>query len=321
MRIGLYQDLAVGTAGWGSETWLYPGLFAEAASIGCPPDPLGPEGQDWGLPPVNPRRLLATDLAYWRKLLRAAMAHAGALRIDHAMGLVRQFWIPCGRPASEGAYVVYPAERMLGVLAEESRRAGALVVGEDLGTVPEGFAATLERWGILSTRVLPFERDASGTFLAAAAHSSRALLVASTHDLPPLWGWWRGADLEVRRSLGLLGSDEDLAAAQQRRLSDRARLVRRLHAEGLVPTSWEPTSAAELAHAVHAFLCSTPAPLVGLTLEDLCGETAPLNVPGVTQDRYPSWTLRLSVDVEDLPAHAGVRRALAGAAARRRASS
>ncbi len=299
MSIGLYQDLAIGTAPDGSDPWAFPGLFVEGASIGAPPDDLGPDGQNWGLPPINPLRLRASAYEYWIRLLRSAFAHSGALRIDHVMGLLRQFWIPAGCSGSAGAYVGFPADDLFGILALESRRQNALVIGEDLGTVPPGFAEMLERWGVLSTQVLYFARDHCGEFLPPGHYSKRAMVTVNTHDLPPLAGYWEGRDLALRRDVGQLSSDEQLAAARTRRLQERGALSRALRREGILGEG-EAVSHADRCAAVHAFIARTPAPLVAVSLDDLAGETEPVNLPGVDPTRYPSWSRRMSMPLEEI---------------------
>jgi 4-alpha-glucanotransferase len=318
LPIGVYQDLAIGSAPDGSDRWAFGALFADRVTVGSPPDPYLPAGQDWGFPPLDPQRLAEDGYRYWTALVRAGLRHAGALRLDHVMGLFRQFWIPAGRPPRDGAYVRFPAEDLLGVLALESRRAGALVVGEDLGTVPRGLPRVLARWGILSSRVLYFERTRRGAFRPSARYPARALLTATTHDLPSLAAFWRGHDLTLRRAAGVIPTDARLRALRAERARERAALVRRLVAEGCLVAGGPPSSDAALAAAVHAFLCRTPAALVGLWLDDLAGEVEPVNLPGVGPDRFPSWTRRLGLALEAMPDDAGVRRALAGAAARAR---
>jgi 4-alpha-glucanotransferase len=310
LAVGLYGDLAVGTSAGGADTWMFPGLFAHGASIGAPPDEFAPRGQDWSTPPPDPARLLADGYQGFARILRAAFAHVGALRVDHAMGLARLWWIPAGCPPEEGAYVRYPVDDLFGVLALESRRAGAIVVAEDLGTLPAGFAARLARRGILSSRVLYFERRGQ-SFRPARSWSRRALVTANTHDLPPLAGFFAGTDLELRRSVGEIASDEELARARRGRAAAGRALARRLAAEKLLPRGTPLPPPPALAAAVTAFLCRTPAPLVGVALDDLVGETEPLNLPGVPADRHPSWTRRLRVPLEALASHPGVRAGLA----------
>jgi 4-alpha-glucanotransferase len=299
LPIGVYADLAIGSSASGSDTWAFPDLFAEGVNVGAPPDDFAKEGQNWNFPPIDPHRLRQQAYAYWLRLLRSAFAHTGALRIDHVMGLFRLFWIPEGSPASEGAYVRYPARDLLGILALESQRAQALVVGEDLGTVPRGLGTQLARWGILSSRVLYFEQR-RGCFRPSQRYSRRALVTANTHDLAPLAGFLEGRDLSLRRQVGHIASDEDLRSLQRQRERQREALRRRLAREGLLYPDPFSISSERFATAVTAFLCRTPAPLVGLSLDDLVGETEPVNLPGIAADRHPSWKRRMRIPLEQL---------------------
>jgi 4-alpha-glucanotransferase len=337
LAVGLYQDLAVGASPAGADAWGDPALYVRGASIGAPPDPLGPDGQNWGLPPWNPRVLAERGYRDWAELARAGMAHAGALRIDHVLGLFRQFWIPGGATAADGAYVRFPADDLLGVLALESVRAnggaGALVVGEDLGTVPPEVPGALARRGVLSSKVVYFERGAGGAFTPPRAYPRAALATVNTHDLAPLAGWWAGRDVELRAEVGQL-DEAGAEAARGERGRDRAALVRMLTEEGVLDPAAvrapaggagdEPLEGALLGTdalgpdaldelvvraAVHAALRRAPSWLAGLALEDLVGEPEPVNMPGVAGDRFASWTRRLRVAVEDLAADAGVARA------------
>jgi 4-alpha-glucanotransferase len=309
LELGLVGDLAIGTAPNGADTWAAPDLFVAGASLGAPPDPHSPGGQDWGLAPLDPRALAARRFDYWILLLRAALRHMGGLRLDHVMGLFRQFWIPPGGRPADGAYVRYPAEPLLAILALESTRAGAVIVGEDLGTVPRGLPAVLRRWGILSTRVLYFEREGAG-FKPARRYSNRALATVNTHDHAPLAGYWCARDIELGHAVGAIPSAGALATARRVRARERRALLRRLAAERVLPDAQAPASSAALAAAVHSFLAGTPAPLIGLSLDDLMGETEPVNLPGIGLDRYPSWQRRSALPLERLTTAAEVRRAL-----------
>ena len=310
LGIGLYQDLALGASACGYDTWAAPDLYARGASAGAPPDDFSEVGQDWGLPPIVPWRLAERGYRDWSRLLRAGLAHAGALRIDHVMGLFRLWWLPEGARPGEGAYVRYPARDLLGILALESRRHGAVIVGEDLGTVPAALAASLASRGILSTRVLLFERKGAD-FRPAAAYSARALTTPTTHDLPPLAGFFAGRDLELRRAVGHIASDEALAEARRERERTCRALARRLG-----PGAQEDPAAR--AEAVARFLSRTPSPLVGFPLDDLAGEVEPVNLPGVPQELHRSWSRRMSVSLEDLPAQPAFRRAVAAVPRARR---
>lgn len=311
LLMGLFQDLAIGTAPDGSDPWAFPGLFAEGASVGAPPDDLGPTGQNWALPPMNPHRLRENAYEYWSRLLQGAFAHAGALRMDHVMGLLRQFWIPQGRDGTAGTYVRFPADELFAILALESRRCGAVVIGEDLGTVPHGFSEMLERWGVLSTRVLYFERDYAGEFLPPHHYSNRAYTVVATHDMVPLAGFRKGRDLALRRNVGAIPDDAALGEALARRQREYNALVRRLRAEGLLTNEAERNSSA-LCAALNAFLRRTPSPLIGISLDDLAGETEPVNLPGVGQDRHRNWSRRMRMPLEDICASEEILRVIGG---------
>lgn len=298
MRVGLYPDLAIGTSPAGADAWAYPELFVRGVSIGAPPDPYAATGQNWGLPPIDPRALRRDRYQYFINLLRSGFRHAGALRIDHVLGLFRLFWIPDGFSGADGVYMRYPADDLLGIIALESERHRALVVGEDLGTVPPEVPPALASWGVLSSRVLYFERDHHGGFKTAASYPPLSLATANTHDMPALTGFWNGRDIDVRRQVGLIVSNEDADAAHAERAAERDALLRRLVEDNVIPELRSLKSLPELRGAVHAFLCRTPARLVGISLDDLTGEIEPVNVPGVGPDKYSSWTRKMRETLE-----------------------
>ncbi|MDW8314271.1 MAG: 4-alpha-glucanotransferase [Rhodovarius sp.] len=285
----LYRDLAVGAAPDGAEVWSNPGRFLPGFSLGAPPDPLGPEGQVWGLPPPLPQ----AAPAHFAELLAANMRHAAALRIDHVMGLQRLFVVPAGAPAAAGTYLSYPREAMLALLRLMSQRHRCLVIGEALGTVPPDLPPLLEASDILAYRVLAFEREADGRFRPPRLWPERAAACAATHDTPTLRGWWEGADLEERAALGLL--PEGAFAA---RAADRARLIEALTEAGLIATAprcYDPA----LAAAIHRLLAEGAPRLLLVQAEELAGARRAVNLPGTDRER-PNWRLRLPVPVEDL---------------------
>jgi len=297
MPIGLYRDLAVGADSGGSEIWAAPDRYAPGLAIGAPPDPLGPQGQNWGLPPYNPLTLEAQGLAAFRSLVAANMRHAGAIRIDHAFQLQRLFLIPSGAPASQGAYVDYPFEAMLAVLRLESHRARCLVIAEDLGTAPKGFSDAIMQSGILSYRVLPFERE-GGEFKKPEDYPRSALSVLTTHDLPTFIGWWRGLDVDLRQTFGIF--DPATASAERAaRKADKQHFSKALADEGLLPSSAVPDEA-PLEAAVR-YLARTNCALTSLQIEDASGELNQPNMPGMDVG-HPNWRRRLSNDIESIGA-------------------
>lgn len=310
MRMGLYLDLAVGEAPDGSARWAARDLFVPRVSVGAPPDFFTANGQDWGLSPLSPRTLAEEDFAPYRRMLDAVMRHAGALRIDHVMSLWQLFYVPEGGVPADGAYVRYPIDKLLGALAEASNEYGAVVIGEDLGNVPEGFREVMEAARMLSYRILYFEQS-DGTFTAPGDYPPLALACLSTHDLPTLRGWWRGDDIRLRKEHGLI--DAEAAEAQSaERATHRNSLIRTLLAskalkvQELMPArEASPTARsampASLIVAAHRFVAKTPSLLMGVRLADLAGESRPTNLPG-TVDSYPNWRPKCPVQVEDLGA-------------------
>jgi 4-alpha-glucanotransferase len=268
------------------------------------------QGQNWGLPPLDPRALREDRYKYFIDLVRAGLRHAGALRIDHVLGLFRLFWIPNGMSGADGAYVRYPAADLLGILALESVRHDALIVGEDLGTVPENVPPALAKWGILSSKVLQFEREWGGGYRPSESYPYLALATANTHDMATIAGFWAGRDIDVRRDVGLIASDDDYAQAQNDRDTDRVRLLERLTNEHLLNDAIRPETSAELRGAIHGFLCRSPASLVGISLDDLSGELESVNVPGVGVDQYPCWSRKMTKTLDEIAASADTAVAL-----------
>jgi 4-alpha-glucanotransferase len=303
--LGVLNDLAIGVAPDGFDAWTFQDELAAGITVGAPPDPLGPRGQDWGLPAFVPDRLAAGGYQPFAQTIRAGMAHAAGLRIDHVMGLFRLFWIPEGAEPAEGTYVRYPADDLLGVLALESATAEALVVGEDLGTVGHGVRERLEAEGVLSYRLAWFEHGPGGGRRRAADDPRLALAATTTHDLPTVAGFFSGHDLEHLCDIGVATPGGPEQADQE---AQRASLRRLLEAEGLLASGEE--SVAAIVAALYGFLARTPSMLLAATLEDAVEAPQRPNVPG-TIDQRPNWSLPLPVRLEDLAADPRVRR-LAG---------
>ena len=304
-QLGVLNDLAIGFAPDGFDAWSFQDELATGMTVGAPPDPLGPRGQDWGLPAFVPDRLAAGGYGPFAQTIRAGMAHAAGLRIDHVMGLLRLFWIPEGAEPAEGTYVRYPADDLLGVLALESAAAEALVVGEDLGTVEHGVRERLAAEGVLSYRLAWFEHGPGGGRRRAADYPRLALAATTTHDLPTVAGFFSGSDLAHLAEIGAATPGGDEQADQE---AQRDSLCRLLEEEGLLEPGERGVEA--LVAALYGFLARTPAMLVAATLEDALEAHDRPNVPG-TIDERPNWSLPLPVALDDLAADPRVRR-LAG---------
>ncbi len=305
MPLGLYCDLAVGASDGGSETWTLQKLYARGMNVGAPPDPLNTQGQDWGLPPLNPVALAAARFMPVRRLLHAVMHPAGALRMDHVMALMRLFWTHGGA----GTYVAYPLQALLAVLAVESHRHQCLVIGEDLGNVAPQMREAMAQRTVLSYRPLIFERMDGGAFRPPAQWPAQALAVVSTHDLPTLRGYWSGEDIEVQKRLGWLPDSEAHARSLIERAQDRVRLLMALQEEGLLPPGATvdaqsvPEATQEFTAAVHAYLARTPCWLAAVQIEDAIAQLEQVNVPGSTEDMQPNWRRRLAVPLDRLATH------------------
>ena len=302
MAVGLLHDLALGVDLNGAEAWGNQEILAQGVSLGAPPDALNLNGQDWGLPPQDPALLRERAYAPFAAVMQANMRSASALRIDHVLGLARLYWIPWGMPATDGGYVRYPLDDLLGIMALESQRNRCLVVGEDLGTVPPGLRERLRAERILSYRLLCFETDEAGDFLPPDDYPPLALVATGTHDLPTLRGWWRGLDLELRHDLGLFPDPAVEVRERTARERDRRRLQAALIQAGLLDAEtpegadpdWEP-----LLLAVHRYLARTPSKLMLVQLEDALGQEDQVNLPGTT-DEHPNWQRKLARSVDAL---------------------
>jgi len=304
MPLGLYCDLAVGSSDGGSETWMQPGMYARGMNIGAPPDPLSLQGQDWGLPPINPVALQDADFLPLRELLSTLMRDAGAVRMDHVMGLMRLYWQGRGG----GTYVQYPLDAQLAVLRVESHRHRCMVIGEDLGNVAPAMREAMARHDLFSYRPLIFERLEGGALKPPAQWHRQALAVVTTHDLPTLAGFWAADDIATHRRLGWLNEGDDQVRAMLSRAQDRTQLLAALHQAGLLPegitidAQSAPQMTPELSAAVHGLLATTASQLVGVQLEELTGQLHQPNVPGTTEDLHPNWRQRMGVPLEQLAA-------------------
>ena len=308
MSIGVVHDLAVGVHPEGADAWGLADALARGVTVGAPPDQYNQLGQDWSQPPWRPDRLEELGYAPYRDMLRAVLRHAGGIRIDHVIGLFRLWWVPQGRPASEGTYVRYDHEALIGILALEAHRAGALVVGEDLGVVEPWVRDHLRERGILGTSILWFEKDAADRPLPAEAYRELCLATVTTHDLPPTAGYLAGEHIDLRHDLGLLTRPVE----QERALDGaaQAQVFDMLVERGLLRPGAPLTDVIE---ALHRFLSWTPARLLGVAVPDLTGDHRTMNQPG-TDEEYPNWRLPLAgadgrpVLLEDLMASGWARR-------------
>ena len=303
MEIGIMADLAVGVHPYGSEKWSRPELFASGMSVGAPPDVYSQQGQNWSQPPWSPRSLAESGYLPLRDMVRAALANAGAVRIDHILGMFRLWWIPDGRAATEGTYVYYDHEAMMGVILLEAQRAGAVVIGEDLGVVEPWVRDYLRERGVLGTSVVWFEKEGGGWPLRPEHYRDRALAAVNIHDLPPTLGYIRGIQTTLRSELGLLTDDIETVRAGDRLELEQVGV--RLHEYGCIDGA-EP-SERETVEGLYRYVAKTPSKLVVASLVDAVGDVRPQNMPGTGADQYPNWCVPLcdsdgeEVAIEDLP--------------------
>lgn len=301
MSLGIYQDLAVGAIGGGSDVWQYRECFGRA-DVGAPPDDFNINGQNWGFPPMIPS--VVQDLGYepFIQTIRKNMRHAGALRIDHALGLFRLYWIPEGVSPQYGAYVRQPAEDFLRIIALESERNKTVVIAEDLGTIDESFRNMLQEFGMLSYRLFYFERNyPDPSFKKPQDYPAMALCSVTTHDLPTLTGYWAGRDITVKEDLRLYPSGEQVIQDRASRARDKKLILDALAEQGLFDAEGaeDADMSPELCAAIYAYLSRTPCRIVLASLDDLLGAVEQANMPG-TVDQHPNWVRKLPVLIEDL---------------------
>ena len=298
--------MAVGVRPGGAEVWSAPTCFARSVSLGAPPDAFSPDGQTWNLAPFNPRGLRAAAYRPFVRMLRAAMADAGIIRIDHVLGLWRSFWVPESGPP--GGYVGHPFETLLALVRIEAVRAGCIVVGEDLGSVPADLRPRLAESGLLGSAVMHFEKSEQG-FRPPRRYRSASLASAGTHDTPTLRGWWSGRDIELRHRLGRTTTKERVAALAAR-AAERSALCRLLAEEGQAPPNLDPAASPLEADeatvvAVHALLAGGASSLLAVQLDDALGVVEQQNLPG-TVGEHPNWRRRCPVEVEELGRNPGL---------------
>lgn len=322
MPIGLYRDLAVGVAQGGAETWSDRELYCLGASVGAPPDMLGPRGQNWGLPPMDPHVMTARGYQPFIDLLRANMTCCGALRIDHVMSMLRLWWIPDGETGNYGAYVHYPVHDLLAILALESQRHQCMVIGEDLGTVPQEIIALLRDGGIYSWKVLYFEQGNIDQYRSPKAWPRQSIASATTHDLPTLRGFWNAGDLLLGERLGLYPDKLVLDKLYQDRIRQKQALLNALHQYGCLPKSTGKKASLmkmtpTLNRGLQRFIADSSSALLGLQLEDWLDMEKPVNVPG-TNEQYPNWRRKLTMTLEAMFADQRINRLIKNIDQRRR---
>jgi len=305
MSLGLYHDLAVGIDPHGADAWNFQEQLAKGVSIGAPPDFFNLSGQNWNLQPPIPGCLRSQAYRFLRETFHHNMQYGGMLRVDHALGLFRLYWIPEGKSGSEGAYVRYPPDELLAILALESVRHQVMVVAEDLGTVTPEIRRKFAQAGLLSYRLLMFEKPSGKGYRTPKRFPEQALASVNTHDLPTLRGFWSGRDIETKEQIGLYPSVSHIAQDRVTRTQDRQALLKALNQQRLLPKGTStraeevPQLSNELCQATYAYLARTPCRVVATSLEDLLGEVDTPNVPGAPEGAYPVWQCKLSRPFEE----------------------
>jgi 4-alpha-glucanotransferase len=306
MPVGLYHDLAVGSSDGGFDVWITQNIIAEGMDVGAPPDDFNPSGQNWGFPPVIPQKMFETGFEFLIQTVNKNMQYGGALRIDHALGMFRLFWIPSGMKPEHGAYVSYPAEIILAIIALESRRNKVVVVAEDLGTIPPEVRKTLAQFRTLGYKLLYFERNyPDPSFMSPASYSDLALCAVTTHDLPTLYGYWEGRDMRAKTELGLFPSDKLRNSQIAERQRDKILMLQALKREGLLPDTFPEDEIEKqamiptLCLTIYEFLARTRCRLLAVSLDDIIGTKDQQNMPG-TIDAYPNWIQKTPVSLETI---------------------
>lgn len=311
LGVGLYMDMAVGVDRGGADVWANQHLFAQSSAVGAPPDEYNQKGQDWGLPPMIPERMREEAYESFIEMLRQNMKHAGALRIDHVMGLMRLFLIPPGMPPSQGAYIHYSVDEMFGILALESQRNQCMVIGEDMGTVPEIVRDRMNRWGIFSYKVFYFEKDHE-RYKSPEEYLPTAAVAVSTHDLPTLSGFWQGQDISVRTELDLYPNSELRERQIKDRVMERINILNLLEQRGLLPEGVNagplsaPLMTPELSTAIHRLVAQTNSKVFMVQFEDMLQQVDQINLPGTTDPVYPCWKRKVTIPVEEFSTDARV---------------
>ena len=305
MKVGLYHDLAVGAIGGGSDIWMYQDV-ASGADVGAPPDDFSPNGQSWGFPALIPERMRESGYELFIQTLRQNMKYGGALRIDHALGLFRVFWVPGGMSPKDGGYVLQPSLDLLRIIALESQRNRTIVIAEDLGTIDEQFREMLIGFRMLSYRLLYFERNyPDPSFKTPERYASMALCAVTTHDLPTLYGYWEGHDIEMKSRLGIYRDDRARDNDRAARERDRRLLLAALKAEGLLTDDFPddparvPHMTPQLCSAIYRYLAKSSCRLVLASLDDIIGTLEQQNMPG-TVDQHPNWMQKTPLALEEI---------------------
>lgn len=303
---GLYYDLAIGAVGGGSDAWCYQDVIATGADVGAPPDDFSPDGQKWGFPPLIPDKIKDTGYELFIRTMQKNMKYGRAIRIDHALGMFRLFWIPEGVFPKHGAYVTYPHEDLLRIIALESVRNRTMVIAEDLGTVGANVREVLKRFRMLSYRLFYFERKyPDPEFLPPGKYPEMALCAVTTHDLPTIYGYWKGRDIEVRKALEKYPNEATWRKQVRDRERDKGLILKALKSQSLLPEGipedpeMVPEMTPELCLAIYRFLALAPCKFLLVSLDDIIGTLNQQNMPG-TVDTHPNWIQKTPSTLEEI---------------------